>query len=176
MKRLYAPWRTAYTRSIERSKQDSAHDSECVFCQQISANDDEKYFILDRFDFTFALLNLYPYNAGHILLLPYTHTADLFSLSPEERSELIELASVTQIVLKTILTAQGFNVGINQGKAAGAGIPSHLHMHILPRWLGDTNFLPLIAGTKQISTNLHELYQQLLPSFKEIKFTKNVTR
>jgi len=170
MKRLYAPWRSAYTKSVHSSKDDSAKKVDCVFCQQITAHKDEEYFILGRFKHTFALLNLYPYNAGHILLLPYTHTAELFALTHDERTELIELASITQLILKKALVAQGFNVGLNQGKAAGAGIPSHVHMHILPRWIGDTNFLPLLADTKQISTNLGELYQQLLPFFKEVTF------
>ncbi len=170
MKRLYAPWRSAYTRSIERTKDDSAQCHECVFCQQLSSQNDTSHFILGRYQHTCAILNLYPYNAGHILLVPYSHTAELFLLTQEERGELIELASITQEILINALEAQGLNVGINQGKAAGAGIPSHLHMHVLPRWIGDTNFLPLLADTKQISTNLHELYQQLLPFFKEINF------
>lgn len=168
MKRLYAPWRTNYTRSIHQSKNSKAQEADCIFCNQRDSQKKSDHFILGSYRYTFVLLNLYPYNAGHLLLVPYTHNADLYTLTREERSELIELTSIAQKILKQVLAPQGFNIGLNQGKAAGAGIPSHLHMHIVPRWIGDTNFLPIIADTKQISVNLHELYHQLLPSFKEI--------
>jgi ATP adenylyltransferase len=168
MKRLYAPWRNDYTKKVTDSKDEIVTQDECVFCQQFKENKDTTYFIVRRFTHTVVMLNLYPYNAGHILILPLKHYPDLHAMSPQERFELMELITITTELLKKALHAQGINVGLNLGKAAGAGIPSHLHMHIIPRWIGDTNFFPLIAETKQISTDLHEIYKQLLPYFHEI--------
>lgn len=168
MKRLYAPWRSIYTKSVTSTKDDDIDQDHCVFCKQYRDTHDAKNFVLGRYTHTFALLNLYPYNAGHILLLPNEHNATLDSLSPECRSELMELTSITINILQEVLKAQGINVGLNLGKAAGAGIPSHLHIHILPRWAGDTNFLPLLADTKQVSVDLHEIYKKLSPHFQKI--------
>lgn len=172
MKRLYAPWRSDYSSKVTGAKEESVDQKDCIFCTQFKTTNDAQYFILGRYHSTIAMLNLYPYNAGHILLLPYKHTANLEELSSEERCELMELIQTTQHILKTVLHAEGINIGFNLGKAAGAGIPSHLHIHVIPRWFGDTNFLPLIADTKQISTNLHEIYQKLLPFFHTISMKK----
>ena len=168
MKNLYAPWRSAYTTQVTNTKDDSVDPKDCIFCKQFNTHDDKKYFILRRFKHTVVILNLYPYNAGHILILPREHCADLHSMSQQARFELMELMAITVPLLKKTLHAQGINVGLNLGKAAGAGIPAHLHMHIIPRWVGDTNFLPVIAETKQISTDLNEIYELLLPEFQNI--------
>lgn len=168
MKKLYAPWRNAYSTKITEAKDTMTSQKDCVFCQQFKENNDAQYFILGRFDHSVVIMNLYPYNAGHLLLLPQEHLADLEELSLEAQYELIELTTHCVTILKKALGAQGINVGLNLGKAAGAGIPSHLHTHILPRWRGDTNFLPLLAQTKQISTDLHEIYSKLLPHFQKI--------
>lgn len=100
--------------------------------------------------------------------MPYRHSADLSELTIQEQHELLTLTSLSQEILKQSIQPQGFNIGINLGKAAGASIPSHLHMHLLPRWIGDTNFLPTLAETKQISSDLQQLYQQMLPLFQEV--------
>ena len=114
------------------------------------------------------MLNLYPYNAGHLLIVSLDHKNRLKELSPEERNELIELTDKSIQILEKTINPAGFNIGLNIGKAGGAGIPSHLHQHVLPRWIGDTNFLPLLAETKQVSVNLKDLYNQLKPHFEAI--------
>jgi ATP adenylyltransferase len=169
MKRLYAPWRNNYTKKIASPSKDDPSEDACVFCRQLKENKDTDYFILKRFKHTVVMLNLYPYNAGHLLLLPLDHCPDFTTMSPEARCEMMELIMVSTQILQETLKAPGINVGLNLGKAAGAGIPSHLHMHVIPRWPGDTNFLPLIADTKQVSVDLHKMYAQLLPAFEKIK-------
>ncbi len=161
MKNLYCPWRSSYSSDDGRSKQEDATSDECVFCAQIKAHEDPKHLILKRFKHHIVMLNKYPYNAGHLLILPLEHYADLSQLSPEAQHELIELTTRCSTLLKKELHAHGINIGMNLGKAAGAGIPSHLHMHILPRFQGDTNFMPTIAETKNVSFDLHKLYEQL---------------
>lgn len=171
MNHLYAPWRSEYSASIAHSKKENISPEHCVFCMQVQDTADEKYFILKRFKHTFVLLNLYPYNAGHLLVLPYKHVATLSELPHEARAELMEVASHCYTIVKDVLGADGVNMGINFDKAAGAGIPSHLHMHVLPRWLGDTNFLPTLCDTKQISFDLNEVYKKLKPAFEDINIT-----
>ncbi len=168
MKRLYAPWRTRYTQHVSSNKEEVTDEAHCVFCTQFNEHNDTNHFILRRFANTIVMLNLYPYNAGHLLILPVEHQAQLCQLTPLVRNELMEVISISMNILSTTLKAQGINMGLNIGKAAGAGIPSHIHFHLIPRWFGDTNFFPLIANTKQISTDLQEIYKQLLPHFQEI--------
>ncbi len=162
MKILYAPWRDEYT------GQEEVPEEGCVFCIQLTHNTDEKYFILGRYKTMFIMLNRYPYNGGHILILPLEHIAHLEDLSQESQQELIYLISKSTSILKKELQAPGINVGMNLGKAAGAGIPSHLHAHVLPRWTGDTNFLPTLGNVKQVSRNLETIYHQLRPIFQKI--------
>jgi ATP adenylyltransferase len=176
MKRLYAPWRTTYTKKVSGTKDENIGPEQCVFCQQFKENNDAKHFILRRFSYNVILLNLYPYNAGHILILPLNHCPDLVSMAQDARYEMMELITLSTEILKKALNAQGANIGFNIGKAAGAGIPSHVHMHILPRWFGDTNFLPLIAETKQVSIDLQEIYNQLVPHFQKIDAKKLLPR
>lgn len=167
---LYAPWRTAYaTDRDSKTKKEGAQAHECVFCAKIQEADDQNNFIIRRFKHSAVLLNLFPYNPGHLLIIPLTHTARLHDLSSEMRAEIIELVSHSSALLETVLHAQGINSGLNIGKAAGAGIPSHLHWHVLPRWSGDTNFMPLIAQTKVFSINLNQMYDDLKPHFEAIK-------
>jgi ATP adenylyltransferase len=168
MKKLYAPWRSNYTTDTTRGKHDDTSAEECVFCTKLAANEDEKQYIIARFKHHAVLLNLYPYSAGHILILPYQHVKNMSDLSPEARTELMELITHSTNILKDTLKADGINVGVNLGKAAGAGIPSHLHWHVLPRWVGDTNFLPLLAETKAVSYDLNVMYKQLVEPFKKL--------
>lgn len=168
MKFLYAPWREDYSSAIDKaSKQSDASQAACVFCKQLAENNDEKNLIIKRFHHNYVLLNKYPYNAGHILILPLEHHAELSELSLPARIELIELINSTIELMQTTLNPHGFNVGFNLGKEAGAGIPSHLHAHVLPRWQGDTNFLPTLADTKQISFDLHKIYERLKMAFEQ---------
>jgi len=168
MRKLFAPWRSEYSSDVTAKKQEEATQDICVFCTQLQENQDEKHFILKRFAHTFVMLNKYPYNAGHILVLPLRHVALLSELSQEERAELIEVQTKSIDVLFATLKNHGLNMGINLGKAGGAGIPSHLHIHLLPRWQGDTNFMPAIAETKVISFDLTKIYKQLKEAFEKV--------
>lgn len=165
MKKLYAPWRSPYASSVDASKQEKNKKEECVFCTQLQENSDEKHLVLRRFAHHAIMINKYPYNAGHLLIVSLEHQATLGELSRESRAELMELTAHCVSILQKELNAEGVNVGLNLGKVAGAGIPSHIHMHILPRWHGDTNFLPTLAETKQISFDLRKIYAQLKPAF-----------
>ncbi len=168
MKRMYCPWRSEYTADIAQTKNEGASARECVFCTQLKEKNDAKNFIIKRFKNNVIMLNRFPYNAGHILIMPLTHEATLESLSKATRTELMELLSKSAEIIKKTLKADGINIGLNLGKAAGSGIPSHLHFHVLPRWYGDTNFLPTLTGTKQISFDLNKICKQLKKAFKTI--------
>jgi ATP adenylyltransferase len=165
MKKLYAPWRDTYSLSVAGKESEHIPTSGCVFCSHFNETNDSKNFIIRRFKHCVVMLNLYPYNAGHLLILPHKHIANLSDMSKDARAELIELANHSTEIVKKILKTDGCNVGLNLGRAAGAGIPSHLHLHVLPRFTGDTNFLPLIADVKIVSFDLHDIYKQLKPSF-----------
>ncbi|MGB8468087.1 MAG: HIT domain-containing protein [Candidatus Babeliales bacterium] len=168
MEYLYAPWRKQYVQSVHGESKNTDSNT-CVFCTQIASNQDEQHLVLARFEHAVVMLNLYPYNSGHLLVIPHAHVEQLDQLSAPTRIQLMELTNALCTLLRSQQKAHGINVGLNLGKAAGAGIPQHLHMHVLPRWIGDTNFLPLLAQTKQISVDLRELYAQLKPLVQAIK-------
>jgi len=171
MNHLYAPWRGKYiTKKAIKNTFDTNIEKPCVFCAKLSENQDEQNFILKRFKHHAVILNLYPYNAGHLMVIPLEHKKRLLELSSEARQEFVELTSQSIAILEEDLGADGINAGLNLGAAAGAGIPSHLHMHVIPRWAGDTNFMPIIAETKPISLDLNLVYQDLKPLFDKIKF------
>jgi len=165
MKNLFSPWRNSYSQDVSDGKTESTQECDCIFCWQLAQNNDPEYFILRRFAYHAVMLNKYPYNAGHILIIPLSHIPKLENLSIEGRTELMELTHQTVIILEKNLKQHGTNIGINLGKASGAGIPSHLHMHILPRWEGDTNFMPTLSQTKVISFDLSTIYDQIKPDF-----------
>ncbi|VUZ83962.1 HIT family hydrolase [Candidatus Methylomirabilis lanthanidiphila] len=139
----------------------------CLFCETGGSGQDEKSLILYRGRFVFIQMNLYPYNPGHIMIAPYRHVAGLWELSPDEQHELIQEAARSTLLLRETMNADGFNLGINQGKAAGAGVEYHLHFHIVPRWNGDTNFMPVVADTKVIPEDLTGTYRKLAPVFSK---------
>lgn len=159
MQVLWAPWRMAYI--------DGLKGEGCIFCQKAEEEDDAKNFIIFRGNSAFVLLNAYPYNNGHLMIAPYRHLDSLDRLSPEELLEIMMLAQRAVIVLTEVLKADGFNIGINQGKSAGAGIEEHLHLHIVPRWGGDTNFMPVLGNTKVMPESLESTYTRLFPFFRE---------
>ncbi len=166
MKNLYSPWREAYAQEVDsKSKRTETTSQECVFCQQLAENQDEENLILKRFKHCYVMLNKYPYNAGHMLVLPLTHRAQIYDVESQVRSELMEIVSKATEIASTVLKAEGCNVGINLGKAAGAGIPSHLHIHVVPRWTGDTNFMPVVGEVKQISFDLNKMFEKLKVTF-----------
>jgi ATP adenylyltransferase len=171
MDRLYAPWRHSYVKgSAEKPNRERPKD-ECVFCAKFAENQDQQNFILKRFENSIMMLNLYPYNAGHLLILPREHHADLFELSANTRAELMNVATLGTELLKKVLAPSGFNLGINLGAAAGASVPSHLHIHLLPRWRDDTNFLPLLANTKGISSDLNGVFNDLKAAIDAMDLT-----
>jgi len=162
---LYAPWRDSYVCSTKND-----HDlleKNCVFCRLLAFEGDkaDENFILKKTEHALVLLNLYPYNGGHILIIPHEHKANLEDLNLLARLELMELVTASIVIVKKVLGAQGINAGLNLGRAAGAGIPSHLHFHVVPRWSGDTSFITTIGNTKNISVDLKRIYKDLKPSF-----------
>jgi ATP adenylyltransferase len=165
MKKIYAPWRAGYLRRESHHSNDKPAHNDCVFCKHFSEDKDDAAYILKRFKTVVVMLNLYPYNAGHVLILPLSHTRELYELEPHVQHELVEVLALTLKTLQTTLEPMGFNMGANLGKAAGAGIPAHLHLHIVPRWNGDTNFLPVIGDTKAVSVDLNEIFKQLKKAF-----------
>jgi ATP adenylyltransferase len=166
MKDLYAPWRSPYSSSLNESKQENVEPSACVFCLQDLRQSDEHAFILKRYTYCYVILNKYPYNAGHLMVIPFEHVKDLQSLEPAARHEIIDITTFCIKVLQKQLNCHGINIGLNMERASGSGIPMHIHMHVLPRWEGDTNFLPTLANTKVISFDLKDIYEKLLPAFK----------
>jgi ATP adenylyltransferase len=143
----------------------SSGHSGCIFCDHLAAGDDAAAFILVRKQLTFALLNAYPYNTGHLMVAPLRHAGDLTELSESERAELMELTSHSVAVLREAMNAEGFNVGVNLGAVAGAGVPGHVHVHVVPRWGGDTNFMPAVGDTKVLPEMLEQTYAKLGPMF-----------
>lgn len=135
----------AYIRGENKPRHDEAGD-ECPFCQAATGGDDD--LVVARGDTVYAVLNLYPYNAGHLLVCPYRHVSDFTELSVEEMAEISAFTARAMTVLRAVSRPQGFNIGMNQGSVAGAGIAGHLHQHVVPRWGGDTNFMPVIGETK----------------------------
>jgi ATP adenylyltransferase len=126
------------------------------------ASDDAEHLVITRRKTAFLMMNRYPYAVGHLMAVPYRKTADLVSLGDNEIVELWKLVCHAQALLRSATKAQGFNVGLNLGESAGAGVADHLHIHIVPRWSGDTNFMPVIAGTRTISEGLRSLYDKLI--------------
>ena len=161
MERIYAPWRHKYVSSTTFSGKREKIKNDCVFCQKFSEDDDKKNLILKRYKNAAIIMNEYPYNAGHLMLLPLRHKGELEDLSKQTRSELMELVNISIKALKKTMKPHGFNVGINLGSAGGGGLPSHLHIHVLPRWNGDTNYLASIGDTKLICSDFHKLYDIL---------------
>jgi ATP adenylyltransferase len=159
---LYAPWRSPYSDSRNTA---SVSHNPCVFCVENEEIMDEDNFILKRAAHCYVVLNKYPYNAGHLMVIPYAHVKSLEELTAAARHEIIDVATMCTKILAQMLNCQGINIGLNLGQASGAGIPDHLHTHILPRWQGDTNFLPTLAHTKVISFDLTQMYQKLKPAF-----------
>lgn len=160
MQVIWAPWRMEYIGG-EKS-------SGCIFCEK-PKGDDSKMLILFRGRYSFAMMNKYPYNSGHIMVAPYKHTSDLEALSSEEFSGLFKLFAISINILKEKFNADGINAGLNLGKVAGAGVEDHVHLHIVPRWNGDTNFMPVIAETKVMPQHLEGTYNLLKEEFERLK-------
>ena len=161
MDRLWAPWRIDYIKS-EKEKG-------CIFCDKPEEGDDRSMLILHRGENSFVIMNLYPYNNGHLMIAPYQHTDSTHKLNSSSRSEIMELADQAMTIQKNIMNADGFNYGANIGYSGGAGIADHIHFHIVPRWTGDTNFMPVLGHTKVQMQGLQETYNDLRPHFDKLK-------
>jgi ATP adenylyltransferase len=142
-------------------------DTGCIFCEKPKEKKDRDNLILYRGKRCFVILNAYPYNNGHLMVVPYTHTGDFTGLKPGELTEMMTTMQQSITILKDKLNPDGFNWGANMGRGAGAGITDHVHIHVVPRWTGDTNYMPVIGSTKIISECLEETYDCLVPVFKE---------
>ncbi|MFH1645468.1 MAG: HIT domain-containing protein [Candidatus Omnitrophota bacterium] len=153
MKRIWAPWRSQF---IYKRKKDG-----CIFCQALKSTADKKHYVIRKNKFSFAMLNIYPYNNGHIMVAPNRHRKSLTLLKDTELADMMSLVNEMTELLDKILKPEGYNIGANIGKVAGAGFPGHVHIHIVPRWNGDTNFSPVISHTKIISESLDSLYKRL---------------
>lgn len=163
MKQLWAPWRMTFLKSTPDKK------VACIFCDLLSQKNDSENLILYRSQHSFVILNKYPYNNGHLMVIPLKHTNDLDQLNPTEHTELITLSNHCIKALKETYKPEGFNLGMNLGAAGGAGIREHLHFHIVPRWTGDTNFMPVLADTKSMPQHLEESFKELEPYFRRLK-------
>lgn len=149
--KLWAPWRINYIQARKTKR--------CIFCESIK--NPKKDFVLIKAKYAAAMLNTFPYNNGHIMVYPIRHTANIEGLCESEILDLFRTTSKVKKLLDKLIRPQGYNIGINLSRAAGAGITGHLHIHIVPRWVGDTNFMPVIFNTKVISQSLKELYKKL---------------
>jgi len=161
MDRLYSPWRLSYVTTA------SEPVPGCIFCNAAAAEHDDP-LVVARGRSAFVILNLYPYNSGHLMIVPNRHVASLAELSPEERADVMDLTARAEVAVTEVYRPQGLNIGVNLGKAAGAGILDHLHLHIVPRWSGDTNFMPILTGTRVLGEGLRALYDKLIEAQAKI--------
>ncbi|HXQ69336.1 MAG TPA: HIT domain-containing protein [Pyrinomonadaceae bacterium] len=161
MQRLWSPWRSKYIASGVDAQAEG-----CVFCRIAAEPDsDASNFVLHRGEHAFALLNLYPYITGHLMIVPYLHTSEFDTVAKEITDEMMDLAKRAQTALRKVYSPSGFNLGMNLGTAAGAGIADHIHIHVLPRWSGDTNFMTTVGESRVIPEALEVTYSRLIADF-----------
>jgi ATP adenylyltransferase len=159
MNHLWSPWRMTY---IENAKKEAG----CVFCNAQAKQDSSENLIAFRGKFSYVILNRYPYTSGHLMVIPFVHVPNLESLDSETRAEMMELTSQCTTILKNIYKTESFNVGVNIGEAAGAGVLGHVHIHIVPRWAGDTNFMTSVGDTRVLPESLEDTYKKIKTSFR----------
>ena len=155
---LWTPWRYQYIASLK-------NPSRCVFCLETSSEYDERDFVVFRGRLSFVILNIFPYTTGHLLVAPYAHNADFQNSSQEESAEMLELVKRCQSALKQTYQPDGFNIGMNLGRCAGAGVEHHLHIHVVPRWIGDSNFMTIVGETRVLPETLETTFSKLRPHF-----------
>ncbi len=155
---LWAPWRMEYIQTTD-------NPSGCIFCDKPKESNDKINLIVYRGKWAFVMMNRYPYNNGHLMAIPFRHTNELISLSNDEKLELFDLLILSKKALHEVMQPHGFNIGMNLERVAGAGIADHLHFHIVPRWDGDTNFMPVVGHTKVLSEGLEETWKKLNCTF-----------
>jgi ATP adenylyltransferase len=163
MEHMWAPWR------IEYIKQATGHKTEgCILCDHPARKEDEKNLILYHGKLNYVIMNRYPYNAGHLMVAPERHCGALDGLTEAERDEHFAIVARCVAILRETFHCDGFNVGLNLGRVAGAGVDQHIHTHIVPRWNGDTNFMPVLADTKVVNEAIEETYKMLKPKFTSL--------
>ena len=155
--RIWAPWRLPYVKGDTTS--------ECIFCTKPAAGDDEANLIVHRAELCFVILNAFPYTNGHLMVAPFEHMAQIQDLSVEALTEMMELSRRAMARLDDVYSPQGYNVGFNQGRVAGAGFEGHIHVHVVPRWGGDTNFMPVLGDTRVMPQTLEQSYEALRGAF-----------
>ncbi len=166
MEKLWSPWRSNYISSFKDKKED---DNSCVFCEAPKKDiKNDECLVVYKGKKVFIMLNLYPYNNGHLMMIPYRHISDYTLLTKDELAEIMELNNYAIKALNKIMKPHGFNFGANIGKAAGAGIHEHLHFHLVPRWTGDTNFMPALGDVKIISHDLLETKKEIIAVLEEL--------
>jgi ATP adenylyltransferase len=161
MKVLWAPWRMGYILSNDK-------DNGCIFCPGKDRSKDEERLILHVGSRSMVMMNRYPYNNGHLLVAPAKHAGDLDQLNNKEALDLLLMVRKTVEILKVVMNPEGFNVGLNLGRVAGAGMEEHMHFHVVPRWKGDTNFMTILGDVRVIPEHIRETYRKLLPYYKEL--------
>ncbi|HKD44243.1 MAG TPA: HIT domain-containing protein [Candidatus Angelobacter sp.] len=157
---LFSPWRYAYVSQAHKA-------SGCLFCELPQTGDDEKALIVHRDKYCYVVVNSYPYTSGHVMVVPFQHTDQLLGLSPAGAQEMMELTRRLEGILRDIYHPEGLNLGMNLGKAAGAGVADHLHMHVLPRWTADANFISVIGETRVLPEDLTTTYKRIRDKFEE---------
>jgi ATP adenylyltransferase len=157
---LFSPWRYAYVSQAHKA-------SGCLFCELPQTGDDEKALIVHRDKYCYVVVNSYPYTSGHVMVVPFQHTDQLLRLSPAGAQEMMELTRRLEGILRDIYHPEGLNLGMNLGKAAGAGVADHLHMHVLPRWTADANFISVIGETRVLPEDLTTTYKRIRDKFEE---------
>ncbi len=150
---------------MEYVKEESSESDECIFCSKPEVGDDEATYIVHRGSLAFVMLNAYPYNNGHLMVAPYAHESTVSRLGEKTLLEMMQLVSRSTDVLSATYSPEGFNIGINQGKVAGAGMEFHMHMHVVPRWAADTNFMPVLAETRVLPQHLSESFREIKEGF-----------
>jgi ATP adenylyltransferase len=166
MEKLWSPWRSKYIESLSKGE---TGDS-CIFCEAAKNDvDDPENLLINKCELVFTMLNLYPYNNGHLMVVPFRHISDFSELTIKEGSQIIEELQRAKSALSVISKPQGFNVGANLGRVGGAGIDDHIHFHIVPRWSGDTNFMPVLGEVKVISQELRDTKIKLLGAYTKLQ-------
>ena len=158
MEKLWAPWRMKYILG-EKS-------SGCIFCDSAETEDDRSGLVLHRGEKGFVMMNRFPYNNGHVMVAPFRHVGTLEGLNDSESLDLMRLLQLCERAIRTVLKPEGFNIGVNMGRIAGAGVEDHLHIHVVPRWGGDTSFMPVLSETKVINEEVERTYQRLRAAFQ----------
>ncbi len=160
---IWSPWRMKYIQKPRKEKG-------CVFCEALQQSDSAENLIVFRGERTFTILNRYPYTSGHLMVVPYQHTAVLADLDASTRAEMMEVVNRSILVLREVYCPQGYNIGMNIGESAGAGITDHIHMHVVPRWNGDTNFMSTIGGVRVLPEGLEESYARIKEVWEKLKY------